>query len=48
MINTQNSNVDGQSTSTLQKWIAKFKTFYFFGLFEGETGQQAPWFLRPR
>lgn len=21
--------------------------FYFFGLFEGETGQQAPWFLRP-
>lgn len=21
--------------------------FYFFGLFEGETGQRAPWFLRP-
>lgn len=21
--------------------------FYFFGLFEGETGQQAPWYLRP-
>jgi hypothetical protein len=21
--------------------------FYFFGLFEGETGQRAPWYLRP-
>lgn len=27
--------------------VAKIKSFYFFGLFEGETGQQAPWFLRP-
>jgi FKBP-type peptidyl-prolyl cis-trans isomerase len=26
---------------------AKLQSFYFFGLFEGETGQQAPWFLRP-
>ncbi|CAB9516713.1 FK506-binding protein 1 [Seminavis robusta] len=31
----------------LEGWIAKAKNFYFFGLFEGETGQQAPWFLRP-
>lgn len=27
--------------------IAKAKSFYFFGLFEGETGERAPWFLRP-
>ena len=31
----------------MEGWIAKAKNFYFFGLFEGETGQQAPWFLRP-
>lgn len=24
-----------------------FTTVYFFGLFEGETGEKAPWFLRP-
>ena len=27
--------------------IEKAKNFYFFGFFEGETGEQAPWFLRP-
>ena len=27
--------------------IEKFKSYYFFGFFEGETGQQAPWYLRP-
>ena len=31
----------------LEGWIEKAKNFYFFGLFEGETGQKAPWFLRP-
>lgn len=31
----------------LEGFIEKAKNFYFFGLFEGETGQQAPWFLRP-
>lgn len=31
----------------LEGWIEKAKNFYFFGLFEGETGKQAPWFLRP-
>ena len=31
----------------LEGWIEKAKGFYFFGLFEGETGQDAPWFLRP-
>ena len=25
----------------------KAKNFYFFGFFEGETGEQAPWILRP-
>eukprot|EP00977_Amphora_coffeiformis_P014007 scaffold3823_cov195-Amphora_coffeaeformis.AAC.17 len=28
-------------------FIQKAKNFYFFGLFEGETGERAPWFLRP-
>mmetsp|Transcript_1934 Transcript_1934/g.4452 ORF Transcript_1934/g.4452 Transcript_1934/m.4452 type:complete len:223 (-) Transcript_1934:228-896(-) len=31
----------------LEAWIDKAKSFYFFGFFEGETGQQAPWILRP-
>lgn len=31
----------------LEAWIAKVKNYYFFGFFEGETGQQAPWILRP-
>lgn len=29
-------------------WVlAKAKSFYFYGLFEGETGERPPWFLRP-
>lgn len=31
----------------LEGFLEKAKNFYFFGLFEGETGQKAPWFLRP-
>lgn len=31
----------------LEGLIDKVKNSYFFGFFEGETGQQAPWFLRP-
>ena len=31
----------------LEAFIEKAKSFYFFGFFEGETGQQAPWILRP-
>lgn len=31
----------------LEGFIEKVRNFYFFGFFEGETGQQAPWFLRP-
>mmetsp|Transcript_29111 Transcript_29111/g.37549 ORF Transcript_29111/g.37549 Transcript_29111/m.37549 type:complete len:152 (-) Transcript_29111:25-480(-) len=27
--------------------IDKIKGSYFFGLFEGETGQEAPWYLKP-
>jgi FKBP-type peptidyl-prolyl cis-trans isomerase len=27
--------------------IKKAQSFYFFGLFEGETGERPPWFLRP-
>lgn len=31
----------------IEGWIEKAKTFYFFGFFEGETGEKAPWILRP-
>lgn len=27
--------------------IDKIKSSYFFGFFEGETGQEAPWYLKP-
>jgi hypothetical protein len=37
----------GPPKEGLEGFIDKAKNFYFFGLFEGETGQQAPWFLRP-
>ena len=39
--------------STVEKkegvaWVVeKLRTSYFFGLFEGETGQEAPWYLKP-
>lgn len=30
------------------EWVVdKLKSSYFFGLFEGETGQEAPWYLKP-
>jgi len=31
----------------IEGWIEKAKGWYFFGFFEGETGEQAPWILRP-
>ena len=31
----------------LDGWLDKVRNYYFFGFFEGETGEQAPWFLRP-
>lgn len=31
----------------LEGMIEKAKEFYFFGFFEGETGEKAPWYLRP-
>lgn len=31
----------------LDLFLKKAKNFYFFGLFEGETGERPPWFLRP-
>lgn len=31
----------------LEGLIEKAKNFYFFGFFEGETGERPPWFLRP-
>ena len=31
----------------LEGILDKLKGYYFFGFFEGETGQQAPWILRP-
>jgi len=43
----QASKAGEKELEGLEGIIAKVKGFYFFGLFEGETGQQAPWFLRP-
>jgi FK506-binding protein 1 len=31
----------------IQGFIKKAQSYYFFGLFEGETGERPPWFLRP-
>lgn len=31
----------------MEWFINKAKNFYFYGLFEGETGERPPWFLRP-
>eukprot|EP00591_Stephanopyxis_turris_P005563 CAMPEP_0195527488 /NCGR_PEP_ID=MMETSP0794_2-20130614/29193_1 /TAXON_ID=515487 /ORGANISM="Stephanopyxis turris, Strain CCMP 815" /LENGTH=312 /DNA_ID=CAMNT_0040658397 /DNA_START=106 /DNA_END=1044 /DNA_ORIENTATION=- len=36
-----------QNLEGIDALIAKFKTFYFFGFFEGETGEEAPWYLKP-
>jgi hypothetical protein len=37
----------GPAKEGLDAWIEKAQNFYFFGLFEGETGERPPWFLRP-
>jgi hypothetical protein len=39
--------LEGPEKDGLEGFIEKAKNFYFFGFFEGESGQQAPWFLRP-
>ena len=39
--------MDGPEKEGLEGFIERAKNFYFFGFFEGETGQQAPWILRP-
>jgi len=31
----------------LEGWIETIKNYYFFGFFEGETGEEAPWYLKP-
>lgn len=31
----------------LEGLLEDAKSWYFFGLFEGETGQEAPWYLKP-
>eukprot|EP00537_Pseudo-nitzschia_pungens_P008231 CAMPEP_0172364066 /NCGR_PEP_ID=MMETSP1060-20121228/7283_1 /TAXON_ID=37318 /ORGANISM="Pseudo-nitzschia pungens, Strain cf. cingulata" /LENGTH=270 /DNA_ID=CAMNT_0013086985 /DNA_START=370 /DNA_END=1182 /DNA_ORIENTATION=- len=31
----------------LEGWIDTVKNYYFFGFFEGETGEEAPWYLKP-
>ena len=39
--------LDGPEREGLEGFLDKAKNFYFFGFFEGETGERAPWFLRP-
>jgi hypothetical protein len=43
----QQKALQGPAKEGLEGFLEKAKNFYFFGFFEGETGQQAPWFLRP-
>ena len=43
----QAAKVDQVEKEGLEAFIDKIRTSYFYGLFEGETGQQAPWYLRP-
>lgn len=31
----------------LEYWVEKVQNYYFFGFFEGETGEEAPWYLKP-
>jgi len=31
----------------LEGWLDTIQNYYFFGLFEGETGEDAPWYLTP-
>lgn len=31
----------------IEGWIETVKGWYFFGFFEGETGEEAPWILKP-
>jgi hypothetical protein len=45
--NEQKALNQGPELEGIDWFIAKVQSFYFFGLFEGETGERAPWFLRP-
>lgn len=36
-----------EDLSDFEKTLKWFKGLYFFGFFEGETGERAPWYLRP-
>lgn len=38
---------DAAELEGLDKVIAWVKNIYIFGLFEGETGEEAPWYLKP-
>lgn len=38
---------DANKKEGIEGMIEKFKGYYFFGFFEGETGEDAPWYLRP-
>jgi hypothetical protein len=40
--NTEDAELEG-----FAGFLRKAQNFYFFGLFEGETGERPPWFLRP-
>lgn len=39
--------LEGPEKEGFEGFLEKAKNFYFFGFFEGETGEQAPWILRP-
>lgn len=39
--------LEGPEREGLDGFLDRAKNFYFFGFFEGETGEKAPWILRP-
>lgn len=41
------ADADVAELEGLDKVIAWVKNIYIFGLFEGETGEEAPWYLKP-
>lgn len=46
-VNDEQAMADIGELEGIDKAIAWVKNIYIFGLFEGETGEEAPWYLKP-
>ncbi|CAN0047650.1 unnamed protein product, partial [Discosporangium mesarthrocarpum] len=47
MRNRRKLEAEGEELFGLDKVVKWARGIYIFGLFEGETGQEAPWYLKP-